>query len=537
MPDVTTETENNDPSKALEKARQDTEVAVYDWLTSLGSQGAMDVSLKRTYPPEHQGVQTKGVLGHYDEPITEEQVKSAHGGGRFQVVVKTMRGNGQWKYAGSRTFEIAGEPKVDGLRNNAGSDQPALAPTNGADPLAGQAMSTMLKLTTEAQERAREATANSGTDWEAIERIVAPMREEVAALRASLEAKDRQVVELISKPPDTTGQDRLFGLMESKETTHGNALGAIRIQHDSEMRSIREFNRDEIKRRESRFEKELDSVREAATREIGSLKIAHTQALDSQRQGFEMRIDGLKDIQTRCDRELTAKETELIALRAKKEQGPLDQIQNLVTLKNGFDALVPAAAEPVSAWAKAAEVAGPLVEGIAARVMGAAAPPAQSQEPMLIEGEVADGEEEMVAVRRPDGKVIHLPRSTVERMQGQQAEKQADGSSQGSPADATPLGEEDVARAVSFIESAMRNGTDAETFARSARNMVPESILTYIKRRGIDVFLNDVAKIETGSPLATVAGRTYVRKVAKFLLEGTTEGIADEPNPAPVESS
>jgi hypothetical protein len=40
-----------------------------------------------------------------------------------------------------------------------------------------------------------------------------------------------------------------------------------------------------------------------------------------------------------------------------------------------------------------------------------------------------------------------------------------------------------------------------------------------------------VAKLEDGSPLATVVGRTYVRKVAKFLLEGTTEGIDDPASP------
>ena len=57
----------------------------------------------------------------------------------------------------------------------------------------------------------------------------------------------------------------------------------------------------------------------------------------------------------------------------------------------------------------------------------------------------------------------------------------------------------------------------------SARNLVPAAILGLLKSRGVDHFLNNVAQLEDNSPLATVEGRMYVRQIAKFLLEGTTE--------------
>jgi hypothetical protein len=141
----------------------------------------------------------------------------------------------------------------------------------------------------------------------------------------------------------------------------------------------------------------------------------------------------------------------------------------------------------------------------------------------------------MVPIRRPDGQVVNVPMSMVRAMQANQAARAAgeEGQEPQDPADL--LDPEDLKKAVVFIEAAFRNSTPPEVFAASARNMVPAPILAVLKAKGVDNFLNTVAQLEDGSPLASVAGRIWVRKVATFLLEGTTEGVADEESP--VESS
>ena len=65
--------------------------AMYDWLSELGSHGAIKAKLKRIKPKStvHQGrvVNCGGTLDEYEEPVTEEQIRQEHGGGKFQLVV------------------------------------------------------------------------------------------------------------------------------------------------------------------------------------------------------------------------------------------------------------------------------------------------------------------------------------------------------------------------------------------------------------------------------------------------------------------
>jgi hypothetical protein len=50
--------------------------------------------------------------------------------------------------------------------------------------------------------------------------------------------------------------------------------------------------------------------------------------------------------------------------------------------------------------------------------------------------------------------------------------------------------------------------------------MIPEPILRVLRERGVDAFLDQVAQLDSASPLAQQGGRSYVRKVAKVLLDG-----------------
>jgi hypothetical protein len=514
---------------------------IYGWLSELGSGSPIEVILKRITPPEWQGMYIEGTICTYDEPINEEMVKMVHGGGKYQAVVRKVRPNGQKVYAGARTFKIAGHPKIDSLPGAAEhlasqSPPPMAMPDDG---LSSQAMNTMVRMTEEARKEAREARGNSGMDWQAMETVLAPLRDQVALLQKALSEKDSQVVELLGKPPDKASEDRLLNIMENKESGYANSIEALRAQHGSELSQLREFNLEEIKRRESRFEKELAHLRSATEREVDSLKLVNAQSMESQKHGYEMRIDGMKDIQKRLERELDSTKTELAELRGKKDVTPVDQIQNMVTLKSAFEALGPSASEEPdkSTFERVAETVmnSPLMEGVAARIadnsMGGGEEELARRQQMIAEQQQG---QEMVQVRGPDGKVQLITRAHLEQIKRQAAEKQA----QGPQFNAAEIGQ-----AVQFMAQAQAGGTDPATFARTVSVQYPV-IIDYVKHRGVDGVMADMAKLADGNPITTtVAGRAYAREVARILFggEGSTEGANEHPDPpiqptSPVES-
>lgn len=519
-------------NEPLALSTRKTDQSVADWLACFGGDDVRAV-LKRDTPTVWDGIPIKGTICTYNELISEEEIQAQHGGGKYQLKVMVPRENGGYEYAGATTFMISGEPRVAGVTGRNKTDAVATPQQESGQAVV---LGAMRDMTRDAMDRARESEKNSGTDMAMIQTLLAPMQAEVTALNARLVEKDRQLHELLSKPVDTKPQDRLYEIMGIKESSHGNTLSALREGHETEMRSVRDFHRDELRTRESRFERELEHVREASKREINTMETAHGQALTSQRLGFEMRIDGLKDTTKRLEREVDATKKELAELRGRKDLTPLDQIQSLVSLKSGLEALVPVPdGEPAkTGLERMAEVVmgSPLAEGIAARIAGSGmgGPQMYEQPPQPQDGA------QLVNFEKPDGTIVQIPQHMVDRIQAEKqrrAEAAAGGEGQQELPEIDPA---DLAKAVTFIEAAIRNGTEPEIFARSARNMMPEAILLHLRHRGVDEFLNNMPQLQSGSPLTTVPGRVWVKKVAKFLIEGTTEGVTEPPPTSPVES-
>lgn len=524
----------------IEEIHNETDKDLHEWIQQFGTTGKIGVQLHRLSPTKHKGVKVDGWMETFNEPISVERVKDEYGGGKFQIKIQGYRkdkksGRRKWGYIDSRTFDVAGPPKLEALMN---SDEEADEKDDGAgngenQTLASQAMNVMQQSVREARDEARDLRhvqgKGSGAGLEMMDRLLAPMQEQMNELSKRLAEKDNALIAALDKPADNTSQDRLFGIMESKETTHGNNLEAVRQQYESRISKLQDFHMEELRRYEARLEREISEVRSAAQREVDSLKTAHTSALDSQRLGYDMRIDGMKDITKRLEREVAKSETEVVELRTKKEQGPLDQIQGLVNLKQGFEALVPSGGDEKSGWERALDMAinSPVAEAVAGRFAQAAAQGPQEE---------AEDENQLIQVRLKDGRVVQMPRNIVARMQEQEAAKQAENAARkaaGEP-EIPDVSDEDMAKAVAFMETAIRNGTDPAMFAASARNMLPNDILEGLRRLGVDVFMAKMAKLQTGSPLATVAGRAWARQVVEFLMTGE---ISDEPEPeeAPID--
>jgi hypothetical protein len=68
------------------------------------------------------------------------------------------------------------------------------------------------------------------------------------------------------------------------------------------------------------------------------------------------------------------------------------------------------------------------------------------------------------------------------------------------------------------LENSLINGTTAEVFVQSARSSIPTGIIQAIRVMGIDQFVSQFVRMDENSHLATVRGRSFLRKVAHLLV-------------------
>lgn len=510
----------------LDAIEHDEDLDLYDYISQFGATGAIKVRVYRKSPTSYKGIKTDGAVATYEHPVSIDVIEQEHGGGKYQVMIEAMRkknGKPRMGYVGGRTFDIAGAPKIASLIPHEEDDDPRKGNGDQTGPVA-HALNMAQRLADARESELHELRTSmrgSGMDRDLMETILGPIQEQVRELNRAKSDLETRLFEMLNKPKQDDDEKwlRVFG---DKEQTHSNNLEAVRQQYENRIAKLQDYHHEELRRYEDRFEREITSVRAAADREIQSLKLAHAQALESQKHGYEMRLEGLKDIMKRLEREVAKAETEVAGLRSKKEQGPLEQIQGLVGLKQGFEALMPSGGEERSGWERVLDVVAnsPIAETIVGRIASGAAQMGQEEE---------QAAPQLVPIQLPDGRVVQVPPAVVERMRQQQAAKERQREELG--VEIPDISEADMAKAVTFMEAAIRNQTDPAMFAASARNMLPDDILTALKRVGVDAFLAKVAKIQTGSPLATVQGRAWVRQVAAYLLGAQEDDQPDDDIP------
>jgi len=97
----------------------------------------------------------------------------------------------------------------------------------------------------------------------------------------------------------------------------------------------------------------------------------------------------------------------------------------------------------------------------------------------------------------------------------------------GQQVEVPPMDPADVRTLIGYLEAAFNGGQDPQILAQSARAMVPEPIIAWIKENttadvnGVDLFMRKVANLPGSSPLATLAGKKWLRKVGKALTGDT----------------
>lgn len=496
--DTEMETEDEKPSKKsngkpvdpAQVVAADEALSINDWLKSTFSgEVAVKIKLYRNAPNTFNGVPTKGYLIEFSELVTEEQIKDIFGGGVYRIHTWRMDAQGNWKASGTKVFTIAGNPKIDDaslpklVQNAMGTGAIPLPPPVTASD---KAIDVLTQVTREERQRAdkiaEEMRSHKQVDPDLMNTIVTPYQTQIQQLSATIASLQEQLTHALNRKPDTAFQDKLLDKMIDGE---GVRLNALRDQHASELRTLKESHAEELKRREAHWERREERAQQNFDREISTLKTSSEREVKSIEIAYAGRIDGLNMQIATLKSSLDEARQELVALRSQKDEGPLEQLSKMVALRDAFKQLGDdddeGPAEP-STFDKIAAAAGPLIEGISQRL--------------------ATGPQPAQVVGQPQ---LEAP---------QQVQQQA------APTPQNTLGvtRSELMQAIGFVENAIRNSVPPATFAQSARSQIPGSILEAIKTQGPDAFIAALPLVE-GSPLRTVAGKSYLRQVIKILVE------------------
>lgn len=486
------------------------------WLDSLGVHDNFKVKLERRKPDKVRDangdiVEIGGYIDQYDEMLTEDDIKLTNGGGTYSVQVMRPDEQGRMVYFKSRTVKIPGHPIVDGVM--LGGPR-----TKGEEDggLGSRAFDFAQQM---AQEGRRNGNGSNGETLALIQTMMNPLVAQVTQLQTKLTEKDTQLLKYIaeqgSKPDGSTD------LMKSMWGQESGRVESLRAQHDSETRQLRENHREDLKREEVLRAAEINRLEQSHLREIDNLQRSHQGQLETTKLAYETRIDGLKSEIDKLNRDLGKTEAEVGELRARKDKSVADQAVEMTSVYQQLHGVFGGNEEERPKWYESLaqtvmenpEAIQRIIGGPPAPAQLAAAPQAQTQLAALPPvGQPYQTPDGRIQVRDEHGLVHDLTREQVIEIQ-QAQEKMA----------RRPEPDE-VKLAVRFMEAAVQGGkTTPAEFAESARNMIPADIMRFLEEEGPDVFLNDVAVLDPGSPLKTVNGRNFVRKVAKYLLEGTTE--------------
>jgi hypothetical protein len=346
--------------------------------------------------------------------------------------------------------------------------------------------------------------------------------QELAAAREQNAENQRVLYDMMNRRPETSHADHLLGKFMDNESVR---ITQLRAQHESEMRTKNDLHRDEIERIHARNDQNAKWQQTAHEREMTTLTrtMEHQEKMLTTAHASEVRALTRENesLRTKNDR----LEQEISELRAKKDKGLIESLTEITTVKEALEGFSPPKEEGSGSTIEriiSGVMESPLAEGIASRVAGgaaatamgaqpgpqgpAAAPPPGAIDPSTLPVNqpvpMPDGN---VIVRKGDGRIVML-KPKRQPQPGEIPEIKVDPT--------------EVKMAVSIMESACEKDVDPESFALSARTLVPAEIIRALRVQGVDHFLANVAKLDNNSPLQTMHGKNWVRKVAQVLVGG-----------------
>jgi len=445
-----------------------------DWLTGIGDGAAVKIKIMRQ-PTLWKGAKIGGVVGvfHDSAVVDESYLLENFGGGKYTIHV--MRGG---KFFGQRTIELEGDPKPA----NTIDDEPTGL---GA---AEASMFGMLKEFTAGDRARAERQEDLIMGLLAKNNDAGPMTAVVEMMKAQIAAGQAQLAAANAKANEPNGTERM---MERYIMTDAERLARMRDAHETEIRTVRESHRDDLKRGEATAALQLEGLKQAWSREVDNLRTAHLITIESIKISHVAQFSLLENSAKFFEREVERLRVENTELRSRKETTITDQITTMAATMEAMDTLRgknndPAEDSMIDKGLKIMEGLSqtPVVRAVAHRIANPHPSPNPTPPPSRREPSTAPQAQSLLPVE------------------------------EGVPA--LDVDQETIKQALAFLEAAAANGTDPAAFAASVVSMVPSSILGYVREHGVNTFLKAAGAV-SGSPLTQMSGKNWLKDVVKAL--------------------
>jgi hypothetical protein len=499
-------------------------------LDSLGADGSFRIGVYRLEPEEWQDpqtgrrVKTAGKLKTYTSKIDEDLISDRHGGGKYQLRFSRRDAKGSYKFFTQRTIDIAGDPRIDDVPRTA-------APAGGQTVVTAPSESP--GLVKEAFAVLRDQLDRASEPRESGPRRMDPAVEMMLdQMRRDAERRDNELAELrrdlaqsrAVKPVEDPVKDKLLSSLIDGERGH---VTALQLRYEAEARQIKSAAEEDIKRLHDRHERDVANVRAGFEREIAAIRSSHEVALASQKASFDMQVKLLESDNRRLERDNTELRADVKELRARKDRTIVETAKELEAVKDAlglgdgdgdksnFDKFLEVATSPAAAEFVSKVVGG----GEKPAAQPAAQQPSHRPSRKLMQDPAGNkfivttdgaGQERLIPVKK---KPRVIPATT-----------NPDGTVATPAIELPQVDPVAVAAVVGYLERAFSNKQEPEVVAQSGRASVPDEILTWIRDHdsdrvsGVDLFMREVAKLPSTSPLSTQSGKNWLRKVGKALV-------------------
>lgn len=553
-----------DRNSAMARMREEDDQSLKEWFDGMGGDTSLKIQIVRKKPMvSRTGDNIAGILETVEDRVDEDYVRDQWGGGTFQLKAFKQNNAGSWVYVRARSITIAGAPKMNGVP--CGEVVMPAAVAAPGDEIAERAMSTMERVTQRAEQRMerleQESRKSGGTDIAALEAVLRPIRDQLEEARTEARELRQQLYAASTKaPPKDEFRDKVLEKMIDGENAR---VESLRSQYEARIDRMRDNHEDQVKRLEDRHQDDLKRLEKQQDRSIEQAQKSADDRIAAQKLGYDARIDALKSEIGKLERENAAAQTRIAQLEARKDQTIGEKAEELVKVREALDGigkggdgddadkpwyerLIDAAGNSEALLALVNKVGG--AAGATGQGNPQGQPVQQQLPPPGVPFRTADGQVWMVG---PDGQPRPINPAQLQqrarlaaarkkkRDQAAAATPPAEGAAPAAEAGADGGGEAgdvidealegtgdpgrppeaaEVKIAITFMENAAQNGTDPKQFASSMRSLVPQDILRFVHRVGVDQFLNSV--VEPGSVLTTQRGRNFVRSAFKALMEG-----------------
>ncbi len=531
------------PPSDLKLIRLAEDRTLREWIENLGTEGAYKIQISRASPSVAWDAATRrniAVKGHLAtvtdlDNIDEEYLQREFGGGTFRLKV-TRPGNAQ--YTTHRTVEIAGEPRLDRLPSS--SPPPVPQAIGGGAQVTGDSPGVV----TEAMKMVKEAYADRDRSPKGMDPVVQMMFDQ---MRALTESQSREMTALRAelaaertRKPDTDPfRDKLMNSMFEGESA---TTARLREAHAAEIRTLKEGFSQERAQIETRHDRllsdmnaaharALDNYKSSFEREIKAAEHSHEVALASANTTASVLKASLESEVRRLERENAEARAELKELRAsaRDEKDTLSQLKKFKEIKEAFTG--DEDGQDSSTIGQIAAMVPSVIEGVGAIINRGGPAAAQAQAAQAAHAQAA-------ATARPQrfapGQMVQDPKT------GQIMKVGPDGvlrparkkpkeitTEDGRQVEAPVVEPESAKKLVAYLEAAFNGNTEPSVVVRSAGAVIPADIIQWIRDNdteqtsGVDLFMRRVVNLPSNSPLASQAGRKWLRDLGRALIDGT----------------